>query len=101
MKDSNSVSATSTIDQETYTISDEIKRNTMIKLHIEGAEFNALLGADRLIEAYKPTWIINCSHNSDQLIETPRFLSSRGYTKLYLRCHSLFGEGLTLYALPD
>jgi len=101
MKDSNSVSATSTIDQETSTISDEIKRNTMIKLHIEGAEFNALLGADRLIEAYKPTWIINCSHNSDQLIETPRFLSSRGYTKLYLRCHSLFGEGLTLYALPD
>jgi FkbM family methyltransferase len=98
--DSNGVTTTTTIDNEASIISSNIKYKSLIKLHIEGEEFNALLGAEKLIREYRPTWIINCSHNAEQLLETPKFLSSYGYSKMYLRCHSLFGEGLTLYAFP-
>jgi hypothetical protein len=101
VKYSNGFAKTTTIDHESSFIPNKIKNKTLIKLHIEGEEFNALLGAEVLIKNHHPTLIINCSHNIEQLIETPKLLSSQGYSKLHLRCHSLFGEGLTLYALPD
>lgn len=98
---SNSHTKTTTIDQEVANLSSNTKRKIFIKLHIEGAEFNALVGAEKIIRSHRPTWIINCSHNVEQLIATPKYLSSLGYSKIYLRCHSLFGEGLTLYAFPE
>ena len=97
---SNSYVRTTTIDHDLCNKAEAFNKNIIIKLHIEGKELNALHGAGNTIKDHKPTWIINCSHNREQLIEIPKVLRSHGYTKIYLRCHSLFGEGLTLYALP-
>lgn len=100
-KFANSYVITTTIDDEVSKISTDKKKSLLIKLHIEGTELNALLGARETIRNFKPSWIINCSHNLEQLLETPKFLASQGYSNIFLRCHSLFGEGLTLFAPGD
>jgi FkbM family methyltransferase len=70
----------------------------LIKMHIEGSELKALNGSLKTITDKKPDLFLNLSHDEESLLEIPPKLKLLGYNKLYLTCHALFGEGLTLFA---
>jgi len=70
----------------------------LIKMHIEGSELKALNGSLKIISERKPDLFLNLSHDEESLLEIPQRLKLLGYNKLYLTCHALFGEGLTLFA---
>jgi len=73
-------------------------KSCLIKLHIEGAERRALSGAGEILDTMRADLLINLSHNEQQFLEVPDMLARTGRFDLYLRSHSLFGEGLTLFA---
>jgi len=76
----------------------EPEKNCLIKLHVEGAELRALSGAAEILDTMRTDLLINLSHNEEQFLEVPRILADTGRFDLYLRSHSHFGEGLTLFA---
>jgi hypothetical protein len=73
----------------------------VIKIHVEGAELAVLKGAQKLIQAKSPILLINISHNMENLFDVPEFLISMKKYKLFIRTHCLFGEGITLTAIPQ
>ena len=74
------------------------KGRTLLKLHIEGAELPVLRGAANFIRKTKPDIFVNLSHDEISLLDIPLFLRSLGYYRISLAGHSLFGEGMTLFA---
>lgn len=59
---------------------------TIIKMDIEGSEFSALLGAERLITLYKPKLIISIYHRIEDIFEIPNLiLNYNSHYKFYLR----------------
>lgn len=74
-------------------------RNILIKLHIEGAEWPVVKESKSLLEGNANiNLLINLSHDEDSLVSIPKILGEMGKYNLYLESHSLFGEGLTLFA---
>lgn len=73
-------------------------KRCLVKLHIEGAELPALIGANGILDTMRADLLINLSHNEKQFIEVPAILARHDRFDIYLRSHSLFGEGLTLFA---
>lgn len=69
-------------------------------MDIEGAEYQALLGAEKLIKAYKPDLAICVYHSIIDFCTIPLLINSwnLGY-KLYLRCHQKFNQEIVLYAI--
>jgi FkbM family methyltransferase len=77
------------------------KDSLLVKLHIEGAEWPVIESSVELLRRPGPTCLlINLSHDEDSLTQIPRVLSELGY-QMRLHSHSLFGEGLTLFAWKD
>lgn len=72
----------------------------LLKVHVEGEELEVLRGGRTLIQSRRPVILLNISHNLTDLIDVPEFLMDLTGYKLYVRSHSLFGEGLTLTAVP-
>lgn len=73
---------------------------TFIKLDIEGSELNALLGAKRIIESYKPKLAISIYHKAEDIWELPKLISNiRSDYKFYLRHYSLSDWDTILYAV--
>jgi len=70
----------------------------LIKLHIEGAELAALKGAEKMLRQTQADILLNISHDEISYLEIPEFLAGFGCYDLILRSHSLFGEGLTVFA---
>jgi FkbM family methyltransferase len=75
---------------------------TLIKMDIEGAEPEALLGAQRTLRRYRPSLAISLYHKPDHLCEIPLWLAKLdlGY-QMYLRGHRHCGYDLILYCRPD
>lgn len=72
---------------------------TFIKMDIEGAEFEALKGAEQTIRQYKPKLAISLYHHPEHLTQIPLFLKSLcPEYKFYLRIHSFYSRELVLYA---
>lgn len=70
-----------------------------IKLDVEGAEIEALMGARELMSRSRPTWAISVYHKPDDLAMAYAHLSqSRHQYKFSLRCHGGDGTDLMLYA---
>jgi FkbM family methyltransferase len=85
----------STIDE---VVGDE--KVTFIKMDIEGAELNALKGAEKTILAHKPKLAICIYHKPEDLYEIPRYIKSLvPEYKLYCRNHSPHGIECVLYAI--
>jgi FkbM family methyltransferase len=75
-------------------------RPSFIKMDIEGAEYDALLGAKELIMSNKPILAISIYHKAEHLWMIPLLLKSWGLDyKFYLRCYCYSGFDLILYAI--
>jgi FkbM family methyltransferase len=97
------ISDSGTITIPTETI-DRITRNrkvTFIKMDIEGAERNALAGAEQTIRKYHPTLTICAYHKHDDCLVLPALIRSfwEGY-KFYFRLHKPYVYEAVLYAVP-
>jgi FkbM family methyltransferase len=77
-------------------------RPTLIKMDIEGAEFEALLGARSMIQESRPGLAICLYHRPEHLWQIPIMIQkwSYGY-KFYLRSHYYNGFELVMYAVQD
>ncbi len=79
------------------------KKASFIKMDVEGAELNALRGAELTIRNHAPVLAISVYHKPEDLLTIPQFVQSvsAGY-KFYLRAHhpELAFE-LVLYAIPE
>ena len=78
-----------------------IPRVDFIKLDVEGAELNALRGAEKTIRAFKPRLAVSVYHNEHDLISIPDFLRGLncGY-KLLLDHFTIHNEETILFADP-
>ena len=78
------------------------ERVTFIKMDVEGAELNALKGAENLIRINRPKLAICVYHKPEDILEIPEFIVNLnlGY-KLYLRHQSLTQFDTILYAAPE
>jgi hypothetical protein len=89
------------IDVETIAIDDwaaESEQVNFIKMDIEGAELEALRGAERTIRWFHPRLAISVYHRPEDLVEIPRFLMRFNY-KLYLDHFTSHAEETILFAV--
>ncbi len=79
-----------------------IPRVDFIKLDVEGAELNALRGAEKTIRAFRPRLAVSVYHKEDDLISIPDFLRGLncGY-KLLLDHFTIHNEETILFAEPQ
>lgn len=72
-----------------------------IKLHLEGAELDALRGARETIARYRPVLAVTTYHNADGIWRTPAWLMEElDDYRFLMRLHSWCGTGAVVYALP-
>lgn len=72
---------------------------TFIKMDIEGAEYSALKGAQKIIKEQHPRLAISIYHEPSHIVDIPKFLlECREDYKFYLRHYSLIGNETVLYA---
>lgn len=72
---------------------------TFIKMDIEGAELEALKGAEETIKKYHPTLALSIYHKPEDIVELPQFIKSLvPEYKLYLRNYHLDHTETVLYA---
>lgn len=90
----------------TTTIDDTVRelglpKVDFIKMDIEGAELNALKGAEHCIRAYHPKLAISLYHSLDDFSTIPRYLASLGLEyKYYLAHHTIYENETVLFAIP-
>jgi len=90
-----------TVSLDEY-LKDEKKQVTFIKMDIEGAELNALKGAERIIREQKPKLAISIYHKPEDIWEIPNLLIDfvPDY-KFYIRHYSSLDTETVLYAMID
>jgi len=72
---------------------------TFIKLDVEGGEYDALMGAKNIIQAFKPKLAISLYHKDDDLWKLPLLVHELvPEYKLYIRHHTLDSGETVLYA---
>lgn len=87
---------------ETTSIDEVIAGNevTYIKMDIEGAEYEALLGAEKTIKKYSPKLAISIYHKRLDIWRIPLLLLSYNPNyRFYLRTYSFSGNDTVLYAI--
>ena len=73
---------------------------SFIKMDIEGAEHNGLLGAEKQIRANRPKLAISIYHKPEDMWDLPGLiLSFQPDYKLYLRHYSIAASETVLYAI--
>lgn len=71
-----------------------------IKMDIEGAEYNAIVGASETIKRNKPILAICIYHRNEDLIEIPKLIKEIvPEYRFYLRHHNISGTETVVYAL--
>jgi len=75
---------------------------TVLKLHLEGHELPALMGATATLAAARPIVMATVYHNADGLHATAQWLMQTlpNYRFLF-RLHSWCGTGAVIYAIPE
>ena len=72
-----------------------------IKMDIEGAEIQALMGAEKLIKTYQPILAISAYHKHDDLWTIPLLIQDWQLDyKFFLRVYEYNGFELVYYAIP-
>lgn len=76
------------------------KKASFIKMDIQGAELEALKGAEKTITKYSPKLAICVYHNKEDLITIPRYIKALNSNyKIYLRAHENKAAEVVLYAI--
>ncbi|MDQ7096252.1 FkbM family methyltransferase [Desulfosporosinus sp. PR] len=92
--------STSTIKAISLDAQIQNEKVTLIKMDIEGAEYNALLGAEMTIKKYRPKLSICCYHRVEDYIEIPLLIKKMNPDyKLYFRHYNATLEESVIYAL--
>jgi FkbM family methyltransferase len=74
---------------------------TLIKMDIEGSEFNALKGGEKTIRMAKPVLAISIYHKSKDLWEIPLWINEvMPDANLFLRANNLYWD-FCVYAIPS
>jgi FkbM family methyltransferase len=94
-----SVSNTRAIDD--FVTAEGLDRVDFIKLDIEGAEFEALRGAEKVLRTFRPKLAVSLYHNLDDFVRIPSFLASLdlGY-EFFLDHFTIHAEETILFARP-
>ncbi|HEX7873692.1 MAG TPA: FkbM family methyltransferase [Sphingobium sp.] len=71
-----------------------------VKLHLEGAEHDALWGARQTIRDHRPVLAVTTYHNADGLWRTPAMMMALDDYRCIMRLHSWCGTGAVVYAFP-
>lgn len=75
---------------------------TFMKLSVQGAEENALIGAQNILKRDEPKLVITVFMRQDSLIKIPSIIKKiNPKYKLYLRCEEPFFAKVILYAKVD
>ena len=75
---------------------------TFIKMDIEGAEIDALIGASRVIAQLKPILAISAYHQQNHLWEIPKLIQSfSDQYKYFFRAYDEEGWDLVCFAIPS
>ena len=75
---------------------------TFIKLHLEGAELDALKGGRQTLLSKRPVIAATVYHNADGVWKTPLWLmQSLDDYRFLFRSHGWCGTGAVLYAIPE
>lgn len=75
---------------------------TFIKLDIEGAEMDALIGARMSIKKWKPRLAVCVYHRREDLVEIPLYIHGLvPEYKMYLRHYSTCRAETVLYCIYD
>ncbi len=78
---------------------EKLRRVDFIKMDIEGAELEALKGARRTIEQFKPTLAISLYHKKEDFITIPQWIQSLGLGyEFYLDHFTIHDEETVLFA---
>lgn len=92
---------------ETATIDDTMEklglpRVDFIKMDVEGAELEALRGAESSIRQYRPKLAISLYHKPEDIETIPRYLAglNLGY-RFYLDHHTIYNNETVLFAVPS
>ncbi len=76
------------------------ERVTFIKMDIEGAEFEALRGAEEIISVQRPKLAISIYHKPEDIVELINLIMSyNDKYRFYLRHHSIVSWDTVLYAI--
>ena len=78
-----------------------ISEPVLLKMDIEGAELDALKGAERLIKTCDIDLAICLYHKPQDILEIPQLISSFGNYKFYVRLYGHYGMELVLYAIKQ
>lgn len=74
---------------------------SFIKMHIEGAEYEALKGGLTHIKTHRPVLAITVYHNRDGLWKTPMLLQETLLEYIFVfKMHSWCGTGAVIYGIP-
>lgn len=83
-------------------LSKNLEKVDMIKMDIEGSEFNALLGAKETIKLYNPKLAISIYHLHKDLIRIPKLIKEiNNNYKIYLSHKSKSGSEIIMFARID
>ncbi len=75
---------------------------TFLKMDIEGAEFEALCGAQRLIRRYRPDLAISVYHRPEHMWQIPNLLGRINPDfRFFLRSHGYNGFETVMYGFAD
>ncbi len=76
-----------------------LRRIDFIKMDIEGAELDALRGAEQTLRAFRPRLAISLYHNKNDLTEIPEYLNALGLGyDFYLDHFTIHNEETVLFA---
>ena len=97
ISDQNSVSMPAvSLDQTVFTL-----KPNYIKMDVEGAEKEALVGAKRIIKTFSPVLAICVYHKPEDLWEIPLYIHSiNNNYDMYFRQHGHLGIETVLYCIP-
>jgi FkbM family methyltransferase len=81
---------------------DSLGRASFLKLHLEGAELDALKGGREMLVRDRPIVAATVYHNDDGIWRTPLWLmETLSDYRFLFRLHSWCGTGAVVYAIPE
>ncbi|MBT0666521.1 FkbM family methyltransferase [Geobacter pelophilus] len=87
-----------TVDE--FVAAEHLERVDFIKLDVEGVELDAIIGAKKTIETFRPKMAVSLYHNLVDLTELPLMLHSMAAYNLYVRCKMAGPWSIFLYCEP-